>query len=124
MVVAEFADRWEAELARHRLAEAGIEAWLEGGGHDRGLIGGGRLRLLVWEPEAGEARAVLVESAGEGEQEGRPSGRPLWVPVVAVLVVIGLVWAAVPSFLWPWILLVGLVGFLMWRAASPRTPRG
>jgi hypothetical protein len=48
--------------------------------------------------------------------------RPVWVPVVAALVVVGLVWAAVPRFLWPWILAVAFVGFLVWRAVAPRRP--
>lgn len=120
-IVAEFADRWEAELARHRLAQAGIEAWVEEAGSKRTAE---RLRLLVPESEAQVARAVLVEAVGDGEEADRTAGRPMWMPVVAALVVIGMVWGAVPSFLWPWIILVGLVGFLLWRAAGPRRPRG
>jgi hypothetical protein len=42
--------------------------------------------------------------------------------VVAAVVVVGLVWAAVPRFLWPWILLTAFVGFLLWSVASPRRP--
>lgn len=124
-MVAEFTDPWEAQLARHWLADAGIEAWLEGIGPDRRLTGegSGRFRLVVPEPAAQEARALLVEMAAEREDEELPRRRPPWVPVVAAMVVVGLVWAAVPRFLWPWILLVALVGFLLWRAAGPRRPR-
>jgi hypothetical protein len=53
-------------------------------------------------------------------EEPMDARQPLWVPVVALLVVVGLIWAAVPGFLWPWILLIALVGFLLWRAAGPR----
>jgi hypothetical protein len=127
-VIAEFADPWEARLARHYLEDAGIEARLEQAGPDRRLTGeGGRLvRLLVPVDDADEA-AVLLAEMDEERLEPEPAmeaHRPLWVSAVALLVVVGLVWAAVPRFLWPWILLIGLVGFLLWRAAGPRTPRG
>jgi hypothetical protein len=117
-VVAEFLDPWEAHLARHSLADAGLDAWLEGPGPERRLLGEstGRIRLVVPVSVADEARELL---AGVDEPvTGR--GRPPWVPVVAAVVAIGLVWAAVPRFLWPWILLAGFVGFLLWRAAAPR----
>lgn len=123
-VVAEFTDPWEARLARHYLADAGIEARLESTGPDRRLTGegGGRLRLVVPSLAAEEARDLLEEME-EGRHEELRSRRPLWIPAVAALVIVGLVWAAVPGFLWPWILLAALVGFLLWRAAGPRTPR-
>jgi Putative prokaryotic signal transducing protein len=120
-VVAEFADPWEARLARHYLEDAGIEARLEVRGPDPRLAGeGGRLvRLIVAAPDAEEAEDLLAEmdASREGQTEAR---RPLWVPVVALLVVVGLIWTAVPSFLWPWVLLIALVGFLLWRAVGPR----
>jgi hypothetical protein len=118
-VVAEFLDPWEAQLARHSLADAGLDAWLEGSGPDHRLLGAstGRIRLMVPAASADEAREVLA-----GVDEPLERGRPLWVPVVAAMVVIGLVWAAVPRFLWPWILLAGFIGFLLWRAAAPRRP--
>jgi hypothetical protein len=123
-VVAEFADPWEARLARHYLEDAGIEARLEEAGPDRRLTGeGGRLvRLIVAAPDAEEAEDLLAEMEAGGQEE-LIARRPWWVPAVALLVVVGLIWAAVPRFLWPWILLIGLVGFLLWRAAGPRTPR-
>ena len=125
-VVAEFVDPWEARLARHYLADAGIEARLEEIGPDRRLTGeGGRLvRLIVAAPDAEEAQDLLTEMDAARDDPGEPlePRRPMWVPAVALLVVVGLVWAAVPRFLWPWILLAALVGFLLWRAAGPRTP--
>lgn len=123
-VVAEFLDPWEARLARHYLEDAGIEARLEEAGPDRRLTGeGGRLvRLIVPADTAEEAQDLLAEMDA-GREEPPEDRRPLWVPAVALLVVVGLVWAAVPRFLWPWILLIALVGFLLWRAAGPRTPR-
>jgi hypothetical protein len=122
-LVAEFTDPWEAQLARHSLGDAGIEAWLEGTGPDRRMPGegSGRIRLLVPAEAAEEARDILAELAVD-RSEDLPRRRPSWVPVVAALVVVGLVWAAVPGFLWPWLLLGALVGFLLWRAAGPRTP--
>jgi hypothetical protein len=121
-VIAEFADRWDAGLARHYLEEAGIEARLEeAGSHLTGE--GSRLILIVPGPDADEAQDLLAEMATD-QQEQLEARRPWWVPAVALLVVVGLIWAAVPRFLWPWILLIALVGFLLWRAAGPRTPRG
>jgi hypothetical protein len=118
VVVAEFTDVWEARLARDTLAHAGVEAWLE----PVGSPGEGRRRLLLLvapETEA-EARALLDDMRDE-DVVPTPR-RPVWVPVVAAVVVVGLVWAAVPRFLWPWILLTAFVGFLLWSVASPRRP--
>jgi hypothetical protein len=119
VVVAEFTDAWEARMARDSLAHAGIEAWL------RGALPGerpGGLQLLVAPDVAEEARGMLEEM--EASEAPLARRRPLWVPVVAALVVVGLVWAAVPGFLWPWIFLVLFVGFLLWRVAAPRRPPG
>jgi hypothetical protein len=123
-VVAEFTDPWEAHLARDWLADAGIESWLERTGPDRHLTGegSGRVRLMVPEDVAEEARGLLVDMAAYGEDVGHRPGRPIWVPLVAAVVLIGLVWAAVPQFLWPWILVVALAGLLLWHAvrSGPR----
>jgi Putative prokaryotic signal transducing protein len=123
-VVAEFTDPWEAHLARDWLADAGIEAWLEGTGPDRRLTGegGGRLRLVVPQDEAEEARGLLVDMAEDGEGAVHRHRRPIWMAVVAAVVLVGLVWAAVPQFLWPWILVVALAGLLLWHAvrSGPR----
>jgi hypothetical protein len=123
-VVAEFTDAWEARLARDWLADAGIEAWLEGTGPDRRLSreGSGRLRLVVPEAAAEEARGLLLDMPGDIDQRPARSGRPIWVAVVAAVVLLGLVWAAVPRFLWPWILVMALVGLLLWHAvrSGPR----
>jgi Putative prokaryotic signal transducing protein len=119
-VVAEFLDPWEARLAQHSLADAGLEAWLEGPGPDRRLLGEatGRIRLLVPDETADEAREVLAAD----EEPASTRRRPMWITVAAAVLVVGLVWGAVPRFLWPWILLAGFVGFLLWRAAGPRRP--
>jgi hypothetical protein len=46
------------------------------------------------------------------------------VPVVAALVLFSFVitYAVQYDFLWPWILLIAFVGFLVWRAVGPRRP--
>lgn len=120
VVVAEFRSAWEARIARDSLADAGIEAWLAG--PEGGALGeSGRTRLLVAAEAAEEARDVLATTE-PGVDDELPRRRPLWVPAVAALVLVGLVWASVPGFLWPWLLLAALVGFLLWRAAGPRTP--
>jgi len=120
VVVAEFMSAWDARIARDSLADAGIEAWLS---RPEGGVPGesGRTRLLVAAEAAEEARDVLATTE-PGVDDELPRRRPLWVPTVAALVLVGLVWAAVPGFLWPWILLAALVGFLLWRAAGPRRP--
>lgn len=120
-VVAEFADPWDARLARHYLEDAGIEARLEEAAPDRHHTGEGNrlVRLVVAATDVEVAEDLLAEMDA-GREEPMEARRPLWVPVVALLVVVGLIWAAVPSFLWPWILLIALVGFLLWRAAGPR----
>src|ERR687892_66809 len=127
VAIAEFVDPWEARLARHFLEDYGIDARLEDAGPDRHLTGeGGRVvRLIVPADDADEAHVLLAEMTEEDHEPEQPMEvrRPLWIPAVALLVLVGLVWAAVPRFLWPWILLAALVGFLLWRAAGPRTPR-
>ena len=62
---------------------------------------------------------VRDEEDGDEDLELR---RPLWIPVVAAIVVLGMIWAAVPTFLWPWIVFTAFVGFLLWRAIAPRRP--
>jgi hypothetical protein len=115
VVVAEYESRGEASADREALQNAGVAAWVEEL-HDSGPV------LLVVPAEAAdEARAVLEELQGGWEPAYR-RGRPVWVPAVAALVAAGLIWAAVPRFLWPWLLFGGLVGFLLWRAAGPRRP--
>jgi hypothetical protein len=115
VVVAEYESRGEASADRQALHDAGVAAWLEEA-QDSGPV------LLVVPAEAADqARAVLEEVQGEWGPASH-SGRPLWISVVAALVAAGLIWAAVPRFLWPWLLFGGLVAFLLWRAAGPRRP--
>jgi hypothetical protein len=115
VVVAEYQSRGEATADREALQNAGLVAWLEEL-HDSGPV------LLVVPAEAAdEARAVLEELQGGWGPASR-GRRPLWIPVVAALVAAGLIWAAVPRFLWPWLLFGGLVALLLWRAAGPRRP--
>src|ERR671918_2158551 len=106
VVIAEFVDPWEARLARHFLEDYGIDARLEDAGPDRHLTGeGGRVvRLIVPADDADEAHVLLAEMTEEDHEPEQPLEvrRPLWIPAVALLV---------------------LVGLLLWRAAGPRTPR-
>lgn len=59
----------------------------------------------------------------EDDGEALPSRRPMWVALVAGLVALALIITAVPYSLWPWLLVIGLVAFLLWRAVGPRRPR-
>lgn len=122
--VAEFEDPWEARLARHYLADAGIEAWLEG--PERSTTGQkpGGVRLVVEADEVEEARELLeVMWAGHDDLDaGGRGGRPLWIVLVAAVTLVGLVMAAVPRILWPWLILFGFIGFLLWRVVGPRQP--
>jgi hypothetical protein len=128
-IVAEFLDPTEALLAQSYLASAGIDARVEGPGEERRLTGDARawVRLLVPESEAEEAAVLLAEQASaidtdDGEvMDRRP---PLWVALVAAVVALALIAAAVPYALWPWLLVIGLVAFLLWRAIGPRVPKG
>lgn len=122
--VAEFEDPWEARLARHYLADAGIEAWLEGPERELDDQGWGGVWLVVEADEAEEARALLDEmsAAHDDLPAGRRGRRPLWIVLVAAVTVAGLVVAAVPRLMWPWLILFGFIGFLLWRAVGPRQP--
>lgn len=124
VAIYEFRDPWEARLARDALDDAGFEAWLEA---DEPAFEGDvprRHRLVVPVEDADEARAALTEPLLElPEVEAEPTlRRRWWMPAVAAMVLVGMVIAAVPRFLWPWILLIGFVGFLVWRAVGPRKP--
>jgi hypothetical protein len=122
--VAEFEDPWEARLARHYLADAGIEAWLEGPDRSPGGREPGGVRLVVEADEAEQARALLdgMSAAHDDLPAGRRGGRPLWIVLVAAVTLAALVVAAVPRILWPWLILFGFIGFLLWRAVGPRQP--
>ena len=115
VVLAEYESLGEARADREALEAAGVDAWLEG------QAGIGLVRLVV-RPDAEDEARALLEELQEGWVVPTSRRRPVWIPVVAALVAIGLIWAAVPQFLWPWILLAGFVGFLLWRAVAPRRP--
>ena len=127
VAIYEFHDPWEARLARDALDDAGFEAWLEA---DEPAFEGDvprRIRLVVPVEDAEEARSALTEplmELPETDLEQPRMRRPTWVPVVAALVLISFVitYAVQYDFLWPWILLIALVGFILWRAIGPRRP--
>jgi hypothetical protein len=112
VVLAEYEHPGMARADREALQNAGVEAWLES---SEGLV-----RLVVSPDEADQARYLLEELQEAWVPYTRR--RPAWVAVVAAVVAAGLIWAAVPRFLWPWLLFGGLIGFLLWRAAGPRRP--
>lgn len=125
VAIYEFHDAWEARLARDALDDAGFEAWVE----EEGSLEGGprRYRLLVPAEDADEARSALTEpliEIPEFEVEPPIRRRPVWVPVVAALVLVSFVitYAVQYDFLWPWILLIAFVSFLVWRAVGARRP--
>ena len=122
VAIYDFHDADEARLARDALDDAGFEAWLEEGDPFPG--GTRRHVLLVPVEDAEQARAALTEPMPELPEDDLDVSerRSIWVPVVAALVLVGLVVASVDAFLWPWILLTALIGFLVWRAAGPRRP--
>ena len=122
VAIYDFYDADEARLARDALDDAGFQAWLEKGEPFPG--GTARHVLLVRAEDAARARAALTEPLPELPEDDLDASdrRSIWVPAVAALVLIGVVVASVDAFLWPWILLTALVGFLVWRAAGPRRP--
>ncbi|MGH9283372.1 MAG: hypothetical protein ACRD0S_10610, partial [Acidimicrobiales bacterium] len=94
VIVAVFLDPTEASRARSYLADAGIEAGLEGPGEDPLSEGPRWLRLIVPEAVADEATTMLAagipeEDAEHGEvMDRRP---PLWVVLVAAVVALALI---------------------------------
>ncbi|MGH2662633.1 MAG: DUF2007 domain-containing protein [Actinomycetota bacterium] len=118
--VARFSDLWEAELARHVLADAGIESWVESSSLDFRVSGERHrpVRLVVAGDQLDEARDILT---GDQEDVDPPASRrrPVWVIAVAFVLAVGLIAGAVPRVLWPWLLLAGLVGLLLWATARP-----
>jgi hypothetical protein len=130
VAIYEFVDAWEARLARDALDDAGFEAWLEPAEREHAQLEEIQQRYLLVVPaeDADEARTALTEPLPELPEDdyepSPPRGRPIWVPVVAALVLISFVinYAVQYDFLWPWILLIGFVGFVLWRILSPRSP--
>jgi hypothetical protein len=127
MAIYEFTQREDAKLARDALDDAGFDAWVEA---DEPEFEGDvprRFRLVVPAEDAEAARSALTEpllELPEVDVEHIPSRRPMWIPVVAALVLISFVitYAVQYDFLWPWILLIAFVGFLVWRAVGSRHP--
>ena len=132
IAIYEFMDKVEATLARDALDDAGFDAWLES--DEPSVADGGprRYRLVVPVEDADEARAALTEPLPEmpgwdyDDEEPRATGfrRPIWTQVVAAIVLIGFLvnYAVMYDFLWPWILLIALVGFIVWRMVGSRRP--
>jgi hypothetical protein len=128
IAIYEFIDPWEARLARDALDDAGFEAWLEPAEREHAQLEEiqQRYRLCVPAEDADEARAALTEPLEElpeaipDHERLRDRRRPMWVPAVAAIVLIGMVISVVRPFMWPWILLTALVGFLIWRTVGPR----
>ena len=127
LAIYEFRDHSDARLARDALDDAGFEAWLE---TDEPEFEGDvprSYRLVVPVEDADAARSALTEplmELPEVDEEPASGRRPVWVPMVAALVLVSFVitYAVQYDFLWPWILLVAFVGFLLWRAVGPRRP--
>jgi hypothetical protein len=130
VAIYEFVDPWEARLARDALDDAGFEAWLEPAEREHAQLEEiqQRYRLCVPVEDADDARSALTEPLPElpeyDYEEPTPRSRPIWIPVVAALVLISFVinYAVQYDFLWPWILLIGFVGFVIWRTIGPRRP--
>ena len=124
----EFVDEWDARLARDALDDAGFDAWLEETSSAAAEGGQRRFRLIVPAEDAEEARSALTEPLAELPEyeadDALDTRRPLWVPIVAALVLVSFVitYAVQYEFLWPWILLTALVGFILWRTVGPRRP--
>ena len=124
VAIYDFHDADEARLARDALDDAGFEAWLEEGE----AFGEGLRRhvLVVPYEDAEAARTALTEplpELPEDDLDEARARRPIWISVVAAIALVGFVVGSVDSFMWPWILLTALVGFLLWRAVGPKRPR-
>lgn len=127
VAIYEYVDPWEARLARDALDDAGFDAWLEPAEREHAQLEEiqQRYRLCVPVEDADEARAALtqpLEELPDEEYDDRPvrTGRPIWIQIVAAMVLVGFAINYVPSFIWPWALLTGFVGFLLWRTVGPR----
>jgi hypothetical protein len=111
---------WDADLARNYLEEAGIQAWVE---DPYRLSGGvGLVRLLVPADSVMEARSLLaeLEPVPDDEVAQEPGHRPFWMTVAAVIVLGGIVSAAVPRFLWLPAAAIVLVGYWLVRSYRAR----
>src|SRR3954469_20351098 len=113
---ATFAHPWDADLARNYLEDAGVEAWVEDPYRISG--GSGLVRLLVPADRVIDARLLLAELKPDldDEPEGAAGGGyPLWVTFAAVVLLGGVISAAVPRFLWVPTAAIGLIGYWLFR---------
>jgi hypothetical protein len=123
---ARFAHPWDADLARNYLADAGVQAWVEDAYRISG--GAGLVRLLVPADRVIDARLLLAELEPgredepdeDDELEVAPAGRhPLWVTLAAIVLLGGVVSAAIPRFLWFPTAAIGLIGYWLFRRYRP-----
>jgi hypothetical protein len=132
-VVASFEHPWEARMAADHLRREGLPARVEtrGPAEASPFAGPTPTFLVVPEEWVEDALGLLAPEPEpepepeleEGEEPQAPR-RPLWVAVVALLVVAGLVTAAVPRVLWLPVLLVALIGLVLWHAVRPAPRSG
>ncbi|HEX2030319.1 MAG TPA: hypothetical protein VHL78_02805 [Actinomycetota bacterium] len=130
VVVGIFPSAWEAEMARRYLDEAGISAWLDELVPDHpGHLGEGRpVRLYVSREDEDDALAILEDTdpADDDDLEAARAAqrrRPLWIAAVALLVLVGMVIAAVPQVLWVPLLAVAFFGVILWQLVRPAPRR-
>jgi hypothetical protein len=116
VAAATFAHPWDADLARNYLEDAGVEAWVEDPYRISG--GAGLVRLLVPADRIIDARLLLAElEREEGEQADHAIAPryPLWVTLAAVVLLGGVVSAAIPRFLWFPTAAIALIGYWLFR---------
>jgi hypothetical protein len=122
VVAATFADRWHAEVAAGYLIEFDIPARVEPTSAEdpfRAVGAAGAVKLLVPADRLAEAHGLLAETMPEPDDEDWPGraghGRPVWVYPVALVLLIGLLVAAIPASMRVPALAIAVVGLLVWR---------
>src|SRR5712691_12217988 len=123
---ATFADGLHAKLAAGYLADWDIPALIQAAGIDDPFRAAGAsapVRLLVPVDRLDEAQALLSVPIWEPDQEPLElmvHRRPSWVYPVALLLLIGMVIAAVPGLIRIPALATALVGYVVWRKIRSR----